>query len=195
MSSKPFINRLTIAGLAIGFVIPGAAFAYGEKDAIRDCENRIRSEYGLSDMRDASATQLNDSEKHFKVQGRTKVEGDKYSWTCEVKDRHVTSINYDGPKPEGLGTAEKLAIGAAAAIAVGAAASAMSKDKEPEAVTESVAAPRVQTRSSGEMEVVFADGCTVLYNDIGLRQQQGSSCSQEDLKQAERAMTAHLNAQ
>jgi hypothetical protein len=71
----------------------------------------------------------------------------------------------------------------------------MSKDKEPDVVTETVAPPQVHTRSSGEMEVTFADGCTVLYNDIGLRQQHGSSCSQEDLTQAERAMTAHLNAQ
>jgi hypothetical protein len=193
MQSTRLINALAAAGLSLGLAVPSAAFAYGEKDAIRDCEQRMRSEYGLSDLRDAKAEQLMDSSLHFKVNGQTKIDGEKYPWDCEVKDRHVTTVNYSGPKPEGLGTAEKLAIGAAAAIAVGAAASAMAKDKEPEPVAETAAPPQIRTRSNGEMEVMLADGCTVLYNDIGLRTQKDSSCSADDLKQAEKAMTAHLN--
>ena len=50
-----------------------------------------------------------------------KVDGDKHPWTCEVKNRHVTSAEYSGPKPKGMGTAEKLAIGAAAVVAAGVA--------------------------------------------------------------------------
>jgi hypothetical protein len=116
-----------IALLALALTAPGAALAYDEKDAIRDCESRIRSEYHLSDVRDARAERLNDTALHFKVQGLAKVDGDKHPWTCEVKNRHVTSAEYSGPKPKGMGTAEKLAIGAAAAVAAGVAINEMSK--------------------------------------------------------------------
>jgi hypothetical protein len=113
--------------LAVVLAAPGAAFAYGTSDAIRDCESRIRGEYGISDLRDASAVQLNDSEKHFKVEGKAKVDGEKYHWTCEVKNRHVTAAEYDGPRPEGMSNAAKLAVGAAAAIAAGIAVSESNK--------------------------------------------------------------------
>jgi hypothetical protein len=113
--------------LTLALAAPGAALAYDEKDAIRDCESRIRSEYGIGDLRGASAERLNDVALHFKVQGQAKVDGEKHPWTCEVKNRHVTSAEYSGPKPKGMGTAEKLAIGAAAAIAAGVAISEASK--------------------------------------------------------------------
>jgi hypothetical protein len=61
------------------------------------------------------------------VQGLTKVDGDKHPWTCEVKNRHVTAAEYSGPKPKGMGTAGKLAVGAAAVIAGGVAVNEMSK--------------------------------------------------------------------
>ncbi|WP_295445029.1 hypothetical protein [uncultured Thiodictyon sp.] len=117
--SVPIIGLLTLA-------LPGAAFAsYDGNDAIRDCESRIRSEYKLTDLRDATVQRLNDGALHFKVQGQTKVDGDRHPWTCEVKDRHVTAAEYSGPKPKGLSTAEKIAIGtatvAAGAIAINAA--------------------------------------------------------------------------
>jgi hypothetical protein len=102
--------------LTLALVAPGAALAYNEKDAISDCESRLRSEYHLSDLRDAHATQL-PGDKHFKVEGKAKVDGEKHPWTCEVKDRHVTSAEYSGPKPKGMSTAEKLAIGVAAVAA------------------------------------------------------------------------------
>jgi len=114
-------TRLTHASLGtvltLALAIPGAALAYGDKDAIRDCESHIRSEYHVSDLRDAQSERLNDSEHHYKVHGQAKVDGDKHPWTCEVKNRHVTSAEYSGPKPKGMGTAEKLAIGAAAVAA------------------------------------------------------------------------------
>jgi hypothetical protein len=111
-SSAPIIGLLTLT-----LALPGVALAYGDKDAIRDCESHIRSEYGVSDLRDAQSERLNDSEHHYKVQGQAKVDGDRHPWTCEVKNRHVTSAEYSGPKPKGLGGAEKLAIGAAAVAA------------------------------------------------------------------------------
>ena len=111
-SSAPIIGLLTLT-----LALPGVALAYGDKDAIRDCESRIRSEYHVSDFRDAQSERLNDSEHHYKVHGMAKVDGDKHPWTCEVKNRHVTSAEYSGPKPKGMGTAEKLAIGAAAVAA------------------------------------------------------------------------------
>ena len=67
-----------------------------------------------------------DSEHHYKVQGFAKVDGDRHPWTCEVKNRHVTMAEYNGPKPKGMGTAEKLAIGAAA-VAAGVAINEASK--------------------------------------------------------------------
>ena len=112
--------------LVLAVAAPGTALAYDQKDAIRDCESRIRSEYHLSDLRDARAERLTDTGHHYKVQGLTKVDGEKHPWTCEVKDRHVTMAEYSGPKPKGMGTAEKLAIGAAA-VAAGLAVNEASK--------------------------------------------------------------------
>ena len=63
----------------------------------------------------------------FKVQGLAKVDDKKHPWTCEVKNRHVTAAEYSGPKPEGLSTGQKLAIGAAAAVAGAIAVNEMSK--------------------------------------------------------------------
>ena len=116
--------------LALALAVPGMALAYGNQDAIRDCESHISSEYDLSDLRDAHAERLMDTEHHYKVQGIAKVDGKKHPWTCEVKNRHVTAAEYTGPKPKGMGTAEKLAVGAAAAIAVGLIASEVSKGNE-----------------------------------------------------------------
>ncbi len=107
----------------LGLALSSGAYAYGEADAIRDCEARLRSEYHLSDLRDAEATRLNDSELHFKVKGMTKMDNKKHPWTCEIKNRHVTAVNYQGPKAEEMSGAAKLAIGAAALAAVGALAS------------------------------------------------------------------------
>jgi hypothetical protein len=145
--------------LALALAAPAAAFAYGDKDAIRDCENRIRSEYKISDLRDASAERLNDAALHFKVQGLAKVDGQKHPWTCEVNNRHVIAAEYSGPKPKGIGTAGKLAIGAAAAIAGGVAINEMSKHGDSGASASAAGGAKglqdlVGARgSSGEMEL------------------------------------------
>lgn len=120
-----------IACFALAVALPGTALAYNTDDAVRDCENRIKSEYGVSDLRNGQAEQIMDTEHHYKVQGFAKVDGDKHPWTCEIKKRHVVAAEYSGPKPKGMGTAEKLAIGAAAAIAVGVAASQANKHGGP----------------------------------------------------------------
>ncbi|MBK1718690.1 hypothetical protein [Thiocystis violacea] len=122
------LHRPSTILLSLALAAPGAAFAYGSEDAIRDCENRISGEYNLTDLREAHATQL-DGEKHFSVKGKAKVDGDKYPWGCEVKNRHVTMAEYDGPRPESLSSAEKLAIGAAAAVAIGVAANEAGKER------------------------------------------------------------------
>jgi uncharacterized protein YecT (DUF1311 family) len=126
--------RIPVAAAAVTLALSftSGAHAYGNKDAIRDCESRLKSEYGLSDFRHQSAEQLMDSEHHYKVKGETKVDDQKYPFSCEVKNRHVTSVSYQGPEPEGMSTAGKLAVGAAAAIAAGLAASELMKDDEEE---------------------------------------------------------------
>lgn len=114
--------------LTLAFAAPGVVLAYDEQDAIRDCENRIRSEYRISDLRDATAQRLSDTLLHFKVQGLAKVDGDKHPWTCEVKNRHVTSAEYRGPKPKGgLSPAGTAAVGAAVLAAGAVAANEYSK--------------------------------------------------------------------
>ena len=132
MFRVPFSKSLLAAAAAtLTMGVSSGAYAYGTKDAIRDCESRLRSEYSLSDFRHQSAEQIKDSEHHYKVKGETKIEGEKHPFGCEVKNRHVTSVTYAGPAPEGMGTAEKLAIGAAAAIAAGVVANeTMHKDDE-----------------------------------------------------------------
>ncbi|NEX16844.1 MAG: hypothetical protein C1943_09495 [Halochromatium sp.] len=189
------MSWLGTAGLAMGLCLPGAAFAYGESDAIRDCNSRMRADYSLSDFRSESAEKLPGGGHRYKVVGKTKIDGKKHSYSCEIKDRRVVAVNYDGPEPEGLGTAEKLAIGAAAAIAAGVAASAMSKDKEPEPAPPAAPAPEVKVRSNGNMEVAVAGGCTVLYNDIGLRESVSSRCTDADVAAAKRAMNQYLAKQ
>jgi len=126
-ATRPF-QRISIILTSLALAAPGAAFAYGTQDAIRDCENRIRDEYKVTDLRDATAEQL-EGDKHFSVRGKAKVDGEKYHWSCEVKNRHVTMAEYDGPKHKDLSTAEKIAIGAAA-VAIGVAASQAGKQQD-----------------------------------------------------------------
>jgi uncharacterized protein YecT (DUF1311 family) len=137
-----FSNRLLSAAAAtLAMSVASGAYAYDQSSAIRDCEKRLKSEYGLNDFRHQSAEQIKDSEHHYKVKGETKIEGKKHPFGCEIKNRHVTSVTYSGPEPEGLGTAEKLAIGAAVGIAAGLVAKELSEDdaeKQSEASSESV---------------------------------------------------------
>jgi hypothetical protein len=190
-------GTFTAAVLAIALCLPAAAFAYNEKDAIRDCNNRIRDEYGLKDFRHESAEKIMDSEHHYKVTGKSKVDGKQYPYDCEIKNRHVTGIDYDGPKPEGLETAEKVAIGAAAAVATAIAVDAMTKDKGEAAAEEAPVAPepKVNSLEGGRMEIEVSPDCRVEYNDIGMRDSHSDACTAEELNAANKAVTRHLSAQ
>ncbi len=94
--------------LALALTAPGVVFAYDNRDASRDCESRIRSEYGLTDLRDTRATQV-EGDKRYRVEGNAKVDGDKYPWTCQIDNRRVVNLEYHGRKPyraSGGGTPE-----------------------------------------------------------------------------------------
>lgn len=52
--------------------------------------------------------------------------------------------------------------------------------------------PELHARSSGEIEVRFASGCTALYNPIGREIAAGSSCSGTQRSQAHDAVTSYL---
>ena len=136
---------LTAAAVTLARALPGAAVAYGEDNAIRDCEKRLRDEYKLSDFRHESAEKIPGKGHKFKVKGETKMDGKKYPFECAIADCHVTSITFNGPEPEGLGTSEKLAIGAAAAIPAGVIASKLSESDES---SESRGMPAVDTAAA-----------------------------------------------
>ena len=86
---------LAAAAVTLAMGVSSEAHAYGTKDAIRDCESHLRSEYSLSDFRDQSAEQNKDSEHHYIVKGNTKIDGKKHPLGCEIKNRHVTSVTYN----------------------------------------------------------------------------------------------------
>lgn len=89
------IRLLLIAALAA----PGAVLAYDNKDAIQSCESRLRSDYGIIDLRESRAEQI-PGDKHYRVEGKTKINGTKYPWRCEVNKRRVVDIRYHGPRPQ-----------------------------------------------------------------------------------------------
>ena len=77
------------------------AYAYGTKDAIRDCESRLRSEYSLSDFRDQAAEKIKEQggmvgdkmilSRDAVIQGKpvqqrmvwADIEPDSINWTWE----------------------------------------------------------------------------------------------------------------
>ncbi|MFD2114046.1 hypothetical protein [Thiorhodococcus fuscus] len=85
--------------LIVALAAPGAALAYDNKDAIQSCESRLRSDYGLMDLRESRAEQI-PGDKHYRVEGKTKIDGTKYPWRCEVDRRRVVDIRYHGPRPQ-----------------------------------------------------------------------------------------------
>lgn len=84
--------------LALALAAPSAAIAYDNQDAIRACESRIGQEYGLTDLREGHAVQQ-PGEKNYRVEGKTKVDGEKYPWTCEIRNRRVVDVDYRGRRP------------------------------------------------------------------------------------------------
>ncbi|MGQ9660220.1 MAG: hypothetical protein ACUVQI_05990 [Thermochromatium sp.] len=87
---------------ALTLALPGIVLAYNTRDAIRDCEARLRSDYGLIDLRDEQVVQL-PGDKNYRVEGKTRIDGRKYPWTCEIQRRRVVDVQYDGRRPPGVG--------------------------------------------------------------------------------------------
>jgi hypothetical protein len=158
MSRTIIGTSLTAAALTVALAIPSGALAYDRDDAVRDCEKRMKSEYGLSDFRHQHGEKIPGEGHKYKVKGETKIEGQKYPFECDIADRHVTAIRYDGPEPEGMSTSGKLAIGAAAAIATAAAVSAMSKEEKIEVTSDGLKACREAVAKKSEYrDVALAD--------------------------------------
>jgi len=135
-------TALTAAAVTLSLAVPSAAMAYGEDDAIRDCEKRLRDEYRLTDFRHESAEKLPGEGHKYKVTGNTKVDGEKYDFSCDIKDRHVTSVTYDGPEKEEMTDAQKAAVGVAAVAAAAAIASKVKEEKEVEVTSAGLKACR-----------------------------------------------------
>jgi len=131
MHIKNIETTLAVAGITLSLAVPAAALAYSDDDAVKDCKKRLRDEYELTDFRNMSAEKLEGEGHKYKVTGKTKVEGDKYPVSCNIKDRHVTSVTYDGPEKKGMTGAQKAAVGVAA-VAATAAIAAKLKEKEEE---------------------------------------------------------------
>lgn len=151
--------------LALTLAIPGTVLAYDTRDAIRDCESRLRSDYGLIDLRDEQVVQL-PGDKNYRVEGKTKIDGQKYPWTCEIQRRRVVDIQYDERRPPrrggGSGGGD---------------------------------APEVVPRRSGELEVRMPSGCTALYDREGTLITRDSRCNSNDRRRAEDAVDAYLLGQ
>jgi len=154
MNRATFRNPVIAAATTLMLAGSSGAFAYDEDSAIRDCEKRLRSEYDLNDFRHQTAELVPGGGHKYIVKGETKVDGKKYPFGCNIDDRHVTSIKYDGPEPEGMGTAEKLAIGTAAAFAAGVAVSAMSKEDKIEVTPDGLKACREAVHKKSEYRSV-----------------------------------------
>ena len=194
--------------LALAMAASSSAYAYDEKSAVRDCESRLSSEYSLSDFRHQKAEKLPGEGHKYKVTGETKIDGEKYPFGCQMEDRHVTSMSYGGPEPEGMGGAEKLAIGAAAAIAAGLVANEMmNKDEEKPAEASSTQAPSARTanpsfdcaRASHEVEELIckdaelADLDRSLADLYGVVLKHSSASEQKQLKTEQRGWVKGRN--
>jgi hypothetical protein len=123
-------TTLATVAITLSLAVPGAAMAYDEDDAIKDCQKRLRDEYQVTDFRHMEGERLPGEGHKYKVTGKTKVEGDKYPISCNIKDRHVTSVTYDGPEKKGLTDAQKAAVGVAAVAAAAAIAKAKKEEEE-----------------------------------------------------------------
>jgi hypothetical protein len=165
MRQNPHRATPTRLLLALALAVPGTVLAYDTKDAIRDCEARLRSDYGLIDLRDAQAVQL-PGDKTYRVEGKTKIDGQKYPWTCEIQRRRVVDVQYEERRPPRRGGSSG-----------------------------GGGTPEVVPRRSGELEVRMPSGCTALYDRDGALISRGSSCNSNDRRRAEDAVDAYVREQ
>lgn len=150
--------------LALTLTLPGVALAYDNRDAIRDCESRMRSEYGLMDLRESRAVQVSGGRKHYRVEGKTKIDGDKYPWYCEIDDRRVVDIRYRGPKP----------------------------DRGPTGGGRPDNAPQIVPRHGGGVEIRLGSGCRAVFDREGELIDRNQDCSRHDLRRADDAADDYL---
>ncbi len=153
--------------LLVAFTTPSITLAYDTGDAERDCENHIRSEYGLIDIRETDAVQLMDSEKHYQVQGKTKIAGEKYRWTCEIKRRRVVNATYRGPRPMAQPW----------------------RNERPN--DERRGEPTVIPRRHGEVDIQLPSGCRLSYDRRGNLIGSEGRCSPHDRRRADEAALAY----
>ncbi|EXJ14583.1 hypothetical protein [Imhoffiella purpurea] len=216
MTSRPFIRRLTTLLLTTAALAgPGTAMAYDTKDAIRACESRLRSEYGLRDLRDAHAVQI-PGDKHYRVQGKTEVDDRQYPWHCEVDDRKVVDLRYRGPRPQRPGDdsvrVRRLASGdIEVRVPVGCRAiyddrgDLVRRDRDcgpremrhaDDTIADYLRAhrrerelpPQILPGRHGGTEVVFEDRCVVHYDHSDRRTGAHPSCRDGQILEADRAM-------
>ncbi|MBK1723410.1 hypothetical protein [Thiocystis violacea] len=164
MHQTSLIRRPLGLLLALTIAAPGVALAYDTKDAIRDCEDRLRSEYGLIDLRESRGVQL-PGDKTYRVEGKTKIDGEKYPWTCDVQRRRVVNLEYRGRRPSRAGGPP------------------------------GGGGPEVVPRRSGEVEVRLPGGCMTLYDRRGDLINRGSRCSPGDRRRADDAAAAYFREQ
>ncbi len=150
--------------LTLALAVPGTVLAYDAKDAVRDCEMRLRSDYDLTDLRDAHAVQLS-GDKNYRVTGNTKIDGDKYPWTCDIEKRRIVAVDYSNSNRRHSQRSSRFDGGT----------------------------PEVAPRRSGEVEVRMPGGCTVLYDRNGELRNRGSSCSSDDRRRADKAADAYFH--
>lgn len=153
--------------IALAVAAPGSALAYNNRDAVRDCETRARVDYGLVDLRESFATQL-PGEKNYRVEGKTKIDGVKYPWTCEISNRRVVDVSVEGPRSSRRGGGP---------------------DRDPGGV------PEVVPRRSGELEVRMPSGCTALFDRDGELLSRGRSCSPGEARRGQEAVSRFLREQ
>ncbi|MBB1073965.1 hypothetical protein HUU62_06000 [Rhodoferax sp. 4810] len=154
--------------LIVAFASPNIALAYDTGDAERDCENHVRSEYGLTDIRETDAVQLMDSEKHYQVQGKTKIAGEKHRWTCEIKRRRVVNAHYRGPRPMAHPW----------------------RDERPN--DERRGEPTIIPRRRGEVDIQMSGNCRLSYDRRGNLIGTEGRCSPQDRRRADQAAAAHF---
>lgn len=78
-----------------------------------------------------------------------------------------------------------IAAALAAAVSVGSGQRAEARDEVPE----------LAVRNSGEIEVRWSSGCTMLYNSHGDRLQRGNSCSRSQRRHSDDAVARHMREQ
>ncbi len=178
MSKKHPIPTTLGALLALLLALPGSVLAYDNKDAIRDCEARMRGNYGLIDLRESRAVQL-PGEKNYRVEGKAKIDGDKYPWSCKIENRRVVDVDYRGRHDDGRGGRSRYDDDRNRGYG-------RDSDGPP---------PKIMAGRNGEGKVVFKNDCVVDYSQRGRRIEAQPKCSDRQIDKADQAIRASRREQ